>query len=217
MKSFLNAYFLLHPDSEPEWVIYLLTITLAVIVLSRVLFPNNFESLGSIEKFQQVNDNQIFFGFSFQLVYAGLLSALFVNYLSNDFEFFLFTPVIKLIVLSILILLLFGLRKILARIGAFAFGISPDNDFIMKAFNYYRTFSVLVLWIAVFLFYFSGLNQLILLIITGSTILFIRGMSFVFIFKNRQNKETKNLYYNISYLCALEILPVLVFLKYISI
>lgn len=216
MKLILTTYFQIRPDLVPEWVIYILVLSMAFIVLSRILFSNNFDSLRSLDKFQAVNDNQNLFGLSFQITYAVLLSTLIYNYLSGEYDFIFYTPVLKILAAAVLILLFFGLRKMLAGIGAYAFGIKPDYDFRQKVFNYYRVLAVMVLWTGVFLFYFSKLNQVVLLIALGLILILIRAFSFLPIFKNKQDSENKILLYNILYLCTLEILPVLVVLKYIS-
>ena len=54
------------------------------------------------------------------------------------------------------------------------------------------------------------LMVLLLLLIT------IRAYNYVFIFKNQPDKQSKILYYNILYLCALEILPLLVLFKFLN-
>lgn len=216
MKSLLSVIFVNHLEPGLDWVIYVLVLTLLLIVVSRLLFSYNFDSLMSIERFQQVNDNQVLFGVIFQIVYAFLLASIIVNFLTDDYSFIFNTPAIKLAAVAVLILLFFWLRKILARTSLYAFGLGNDNDFSQKVFNYYRVFSVVALWLATFLYYFTEINKLFLLIVLGAILLTIRLMSFVLVFKNRPSEKSKFLYYNILYICTLEILPLLVFLKLVS-
>ncbi len=216
MRNLLSTIFVDHFNPGLDWVIAVLVLSLALIVLGRIIFSNNFDSLSSIERFQQVNDNQKLFGILFQIVYAFLLAAVIVNFLTDEYSYILNTPVLKMTAAAVLILVFFAVRKILSATGAYAFGLVQDNDYILKVFNYYRVFSVSALWIIAFLLYFSKINKPVLLVILGVILLIIRSMSFVLIFKNQPSEKTRFWYYNILYLCTLEILPLLVFFKFVN-
>jgi hypothetical protein len=217
MKTLAASIFLERPVENLDWVIYILVATMFVIILSRVLFSNNFESLTKIEKYQEVNDNQGPFAFVCQLLFAILVSSLVMNYLTKEYDFIFHTPILKVLAVSVIILLVFALRTFLGIIAAFAMGISFDQNFNLKTSNYYRAYSVGVLWIAVLLFYFSGIPQkMFILIITGVILVFIRVLQYAYKFQNQSEKQSKIWYYNILYLCALEILPLLVMFKFLT-
>lgn len=216
MRNLLSTIFVDHFNPGLDWVIAVLVLSLALIVVGRIIFSNNFDSLSSIERFQQVNDNQKLFGILFQIVYAFLLAAVIVNFLTDEYSYILNTPVLKMTAAAILILIFFAVRRILSATGAYAFGLIQDNDYILKVFNYYRVFSVSVLWIIAFLLYFSKINKPLLLVLLGVILLIIRSMSFVLIYKNQPSEKTRFWYYNILYLCTLEILPLMVFFKFVN-
>lgn len=215
MKTVLTAFFQLRPYEDLDWVLYILVISMVLIVLGRLLFSNNFESLRSLDRFMTVNDNQNLFGLLFQTVYVFLIALLVYQFLPVDYDFVFYSPVFKIVVAAALILLFFSVRTLLSATGTYAFGISPDADLKLRIFSYYRVFGVAILWTGVLLFYFTAINPYILLVIIGFMLLSVRVISYSVYFKNRPNKETKFWYYYILYLCTLEILPLLVLLKFL--
>ncbi len=217
MKTLAAAIFLERPVDSLDWVIYVLIASMLVIVLSRVLFSNNFESLNKIERFQEINDNQGPFAFICQILFAILTGTLLMNYLTTEYDFVFHTPLLKVFAVALLILVIFGLRTFLGMIAAYAMGISFDQNFNLKTSNYYRAYSVAVLWVAVLIFYFSGIEQkFLILILTGIILIIIRGFQYAYKFQNQSEKQSKIWYYNILYLCALEILPLLVMFKFLT-
>lgn len=216
MKTLAASIFVERPTESLDWVIYILVGSLLVIAISRILFANNVESLKKIERFQEVNDNQGPFAFVCQLLFSVLVSTLIMNYLTNEYNFIFHTPILKVLAVSFIILLVFALRNLLGMIAAYAMGISFDQNFNLKTSNFYHAYAVGVLWIAVLLFYFSGIPYKIpLLIGTGIILIIIRGLQYAYKFQNQNDKQSKIWYYNILYLCALEILPLLVLFKFL--
>lgn len=217
MKTLAASIFLERPVESLDWVIYILIATMFVIIISRVLFSNNFESLSKIEKYQEVNDNQGPFAFICQILFAVLVSTLTMNYLTKEYDFIFHTPVFKVLAVAVIILLVYGIRNLMGIIAAYAMGISFDQNFNLKTSNYYRAYSVGVLWLSVLLFYFSGIPQkMVILVVTGIILVFIRILQYAYKFQNQSEKQSKIWYYNILYLCALEILPLLVMFKFLT-
>lgn len=217
MKILATNLFVERSVADLDWVLYILVTSMALVAIGRVLFNNNFESLNKFEKFQEVNDNQRLFGLLFQFVFALLISALALNYFTEEYDSLLNTPLLKVVFLSSCILLFFGIRSILGKVASFAFGISHDRSFNAKAFNYFRVHSVALLWVGVLLFYFSSLHQLILAATLLFFLLLIRIVAYYTVMNHQEVKQSKIWYYNILYLCALEILPLLVLFKFLNI
>lgn len=217
MKTLATISFLERPIENLDWVLYILIFSMTFIVIGRVLFNNNFESLNKIERFQEVNDNQSLFGLMFQLLYAILFSTILTGYLTMDYDYIFHLPIYKALAFGGIILIFFFVRSIMGKVASYAFGIAYDKNFNLKIFNYYRAYSVGILWLVVLLFYFSDIKKLILLAILAALLLIIRVMTYKMIFNNQQDKQTKIWYYNILYLCALEALPLLVLLKFLNI
>lgn len=217
MKILASAFFLERPIENLDWVIGILVLTLVFIAIGRVLFSNNYEALTNIDRFQEINDNQALFGLVFQISFAVLSGAILIDYVGADYDFVLNTPTIKLVTIAFFILLFFGIRFVLGSTAAYAFGITQDRNFNMKATNYFRVFSVGLLWVAVLLLYFSEILKPIILVATIVGLAIIRFLTYRYLFNNQPDKQTKIWYYNILYLCALEILPLLVLLKYLNV
>lgn len=217
MKTLATDIFLERALINLDWVLYILVFSMILVAIGRLLLSNNFESLRKFEQFQEVNDNQRLFGLLFQLLFSILISSILLNYFTQDYDFLLHTPLLKVAFLSSCILLFFGLRSILGKTASFAFGIHHDRSYNDKTFNYFRIYSVSALWVSVLLFYFSGIDQWILATILALVLILIRVIAYAVVLKNQQAKQSKIWYYNILYLCALEILPLLVLCKFVNI
>lgn len=216
MKILASVIFQERPLQHLEWVLYILVGSMALIAISRILLSNNFDSLKKLDRFQEINDNQTIFGTLVQLLFAVLVSTLIFSYLLSDYDYIFYTPLLKVLAFSSLILVFFALRNLLGSVASFAFGISFDKNFNLKTFNFYRAYGVLILWISVLLFYFSSLPGWSVLVFAGLSLLIIRVITYLKIFNNQTEKQTKIWYYNILYLCALEILPLLVVFKFLN-
>lgn len=217
MRSIATVFFLERPIENLDWVIYILVFTLLLIVVGRLLFSNNYEALTDIDRFQEVNDNQALFGLIFQLSFAVLTGTILLDYLVSDYDYIFYTPVLKVLAVAVLILIFFSIRSILGTVAAYAFGISQDRNLNLKITNYFRVYSVAILWICVLLFYFTGILKPIILVIMAVFLVLIRVFTYHYLFKNQPEKQSKIWYYNILYLCALEILPLLVLLKFLNV
>ena len=217
MSSIATVFFLERPVENLDWVIYILVSTLLLIVVGRILFSNNYEALTNIERFQEINDNQALFGLVFQLSFAVLTGTILMDYLVSDYDYIFHTPALKVLAVAVLILIFFSIRSVLGTVAAYAFGISHDRNFNLKSTNCFRVFSVAILWIGVLLFYFTGIFKPIILVVLAVLLVLIRVFTYQYLFKNQPEKQSKIWYYNILYLCALEILPLLVLLKFLNV
>lgn len=200
-----------------NWVIIMLMATLLVLVISRILFSNHFYAVGSLEKFVEVNDNQQIFSLINQILFAILLGSLFVPYLIEDYDLIFFKPIVKAIAIAVILLLFFWTKSLFAVLGTYAFKLSYKNTLNFRVASFYRFYSVGVLWLAVLLFYFTELPRLIVFGACLIILVLFRVLNFTFQIKNQQEQISKNWYYNILYLCALEILPLLVLYKFLTV
>lgn len=211
-----TVFYVERPIESTDWVIYLLLITLALIGIGRLLFSGNFESINNLERFLEINDNQRVLSFLLQITLALLLGGILVNYIRLDYDYLLHTPLLKVAMISVVLLLFFGLRSFLGYLARYAFGISMDYNQALKVSNYYRIYAVGLLWVGVLLYYHSTISPLIILIILGIILLVFRGIQYVYNLKKQPESQRSVLYYNILYLCTLEILPVLVLFKFLT-
>lgn len=206
-----------HSYENLNWVIIMLMATLLVLVISRILFSNHFYAVGSLEKFVEVNDNQQIFSLINQILFAILLGSLFVPYLIEDYDLIFFKPIVKAIAIAVILLLFFWTKSLFAVLGTYAFKLSYKNTLNFRVASFYRFYSVGVLWLAVLLFYFTELPRLIVFGACLIILVLFRVLNFTFQIKNQQEQISKNWYYNILYLCALEILPLLVLYKFLTV
>jgi len=217
MKTLISAIFVQRPAENLDWVICILFFSMLLMALNRVLFSNNFKALANIERFVEVNDNQGIFSLSLQLIFAALLGTLIAPYMIRDYDFIFYTPVLKVLAVAVIVLLFFALRSLFGWLGLFAFKIPSDQNLNFRSSSYYRAYSVAVLWMAVTLYYFSGLNRLTVFVVSIIILLIIRLLHIIYRYRNQPEQQTKIWYYNILYLCALEILPLLVLFKFLTV
>lgn len=216
MILFASNVFLYRPVGELDWVIYLLGCVMLLLVVSKLLFTNNYSAFGNLERFIEINDNQGLFALVFQVMFALLLGALLLPNLTSDYDYIFHTPVIKTVTFAVLILLYFLLKKIITNIGVYAFRIEVDSLKNSKITSYFKVYEVGLLFISVPVYYFSSLPKTVVLIAFAIIFLIINALKLSKMFADRMNKETKIWYYNILYLCALEILPLLVLFKFLT-
>src|SRR5690606_26706689 len=107
--------------------------------------------------------------------------------------------------------------SLFSAVSDFAFKISYNNPLNLKVSSYYRFYSVAALWVSVLLFYFSGLPWLLVFILCFSILFIFRAIHFIYCMNYMLDQLSQNWYYNILYLCALEILPLLVLYKFLTI
>lgn len=200
-----------------NWVIIMLMAALLVLVVSRILFTNHFYAIGSLEKFVEVNDNQQIFSLINQVLFAVLLGSLFVPYLIEDYDLIFFKPITKAAAIAVILLLFFWIKSLFVVLGSYAFKLSYNNTHNFRVASFYRFYSVGVLWLAVLLFYFTDFSRLIIFGICLLILVLFRILNFTYQIKNQQEQISKNWYYNILYLCALEILPLLVLYKFLTV
>ncbi len=205
------------PVENLDWVIGVLVGTMLVLVVGKALFSINFYALGNLERFLEINDNQQIFALLNQVLFAVLLGALTVPYLTRDYDYVFYSPLSKTMAVAAIMLLFFWGKSLVSGLSAFAFKIAYNNSLNQKVSTYYRFYSVAVLWVSVLLFYFTGLPRFWVFLVCIVVLLLLRAIQFVYRMKNQQEELRQNWYYNILYLCALEILPLLVLYKFLTI
>lgn len=195
----------------------MLLASMALTVICKLLFSNNFNAIGNLNRFLDINDNQLPFGILFQINLVLLAGTLLVTYLSRDYDYIFYTPLYKIFAVMTIMLLFFFVRYVIGELTQYAFGVTVDRNYNLKVTNYYTVYGVLVLWIGVLLFYFSDFKQSVIAILVGVILIALRMIQFYYRFKNREGAQSKFWYYNILYLCALEILPTLVLFKILTV
>lgn len=216
MKMIFLTTFQFRPVENLDWVIFVLFFTLLLAAIVRAWLFHSFDFKGGMTQFRGINENQGLFSILTQLSFAMLFGTISVYYLTHDYDYVLYHPLIKVLAVAAFILAFFFLRNLLEKAGEYAFGMPSDQNIKQKTFNYFRIYSLVTIWLTVLLFYFSDFNKLAILTVGVAMLLIIRALSFRTLFKEKEEKRTGLYYYNILYLCALEILPVLVLSKVLN-
>ena len=200
-----------------NWVIGVLVFVLLLSVISRVLFTSNYFALKNVEIFTEVNDNQLLFSITNQIMFALLIGTLAAPYLTQDFDFVFLHPISKAIMVGVLMILFFWVKYFFTVLGNFAFKSNQDLTTLIRVSSFYRSYSVVVMWIAVVLFYFTSIPKIPILVLCLLSLILLRAFQLRYRFKLQPDQNSRDWYYNILYLCALEILPLLVLGKFLTI
>lgn len=216
MILFASSVFFYRTAGELDWVIYLLGCVMLMLVVTKLLFTNNYSAFGNLERFVEINDNQGLFALVFQVMFALLLGALLLPSLTTDYDYIFHTPMLKTVAFAVLILLYFLLKKIITNIGVYAFKIQVDRQKNSKITSYFKIYEVGLLFVSVPVYYFSSLPETTVLVAFTIIFLIINALKLRETFAGSTGKETKIWYYNILYLCALEILPLFVLFKFLT-
>ena len=90
---------------------------------------------------------------------------------------------------------------------------SSSVSYFMKSSSFVNAKNVLLLLVICFLFFYTTLNKEYLLIV-GFILLFMNRIWEIYHIYTKQISDNKSIwYYNILYLCTLEILPIMVLAK----
>lgn len=212
-----STAFLERPVENLDWVIGCLVGSMLILVISKTLFSNNFYVIGNLERFLEVNDNQQIFALVNQILFSFLLGTLSIPYFTQDYDYIFATPFSKVLVVSVIMILFIWGKSFFSALSAFAFKIPYNNSLNLKIASFYRLYSVAILWVSVLLLYFSGLPRLPIFLSCISVLVILRAYQFIQRLKIQKEEFRQNWYYNILYLCALEILPLLVMYKILTV
>lgn len=212
-----DSFFVERETQDLDWVLGVLLSVLFIVSIQRFLFTSNYFALRKLSRFLEINDNQFLFAIINQFLFALLISTLIAPYLTHEFDFIFHTTLVKVVIVSFFLVILFWIKYLFNILGNFAFKLNQDTALMVKTSSFYRSYAIGALWIAVVLFYFTSIPHLLVLILSAISLILLRGLQLRFNIKLQSEESSGSWYYNILYLCALEILPILVLGKLITI
>lgn len=201
-----------------DMVLYVVVACMLILCASKYLFAKNVNTLmNKSEYLSFTDDNTTLFSFIINVMMVALASLMLVSYFNVTFFDFQLTYLAKVGVTFGLIsgVMLFKLMIEMAYYKAFY--NAGSMSYFMKSSSYVNARNILILLLSVLFFYYTDLKEEYIMIFWFILLVINRIWEIVFRY-TMQNVNNKSIwYYNILYLCTLEILPILVLAKLLMI
>ncbi|MEG0696142.1 DUF4271 domain-containing protein [Algoriella sp.] len=198
-------------------VLIILTVCLLLVCAAKYLFAKNFKTLNNKTEYMSfTDDNTTLFSFIVNGVTVLLISILLVSYFNisyNHFDNFRFSYLSRVGITFSIISIIMLFRLLIEVTFYRVFYESSSVSYFMKSSSFVNAKNVLLLLVICFLFFYTTLNKEYLLIV-GFILLFMNRIWEIYHIYTKQISDNKSIwYYNILYLCTLEILPIMVLAK----
>ena len=200
-----------------DTILITLIMCLLLVCATKYLFAKNFKTLTNKNEYMNfTDDNTTLFSFIVNAVTVLLISVLLVSYFDinynnlPNFNFYYLSRIgITFGIISIIMLF----RLLIEIVFYKVFYESSSILYFMKSSSYVNAKNVLLLLVICFLFFYTQINKDYLIII-GFILLFLNRIFEIYSIYAKQIHKNKSIwYYNILYLCTLEILPIMVLAK----
>ena len=201
-----------------DHVLIILIICLLLVCACKYLFAKNFKTLGNkTEYLSFTDDNTTIFSFIINILMVVLISTMIVAHFNvSIFSLKLNIPLQILACFAIISVIM--LVKLIIEMAYFrVFYQDSSLAFFMKSSSYVNARNVLILLICAFIYFYSDLDKNIIIISWFVLLCINRVWEIFFRYSNQITTNKSIWYYNILYLCTLEILPILVLSKLIII
>ena len=198
-------------------VLIILIVCLLLVCAAKYLFAKNFKTLNNKTEYMSfTDDNTTLFSFIVNGVTVLLISILLVSYFNisyNHFDNFRFSYLSRVGITFSIISIIMLFRLLIEVTFYRVFYESSSVSYFMKSSSFVNAKNVLLLLVICFLFFYTTLNKEYLLIV-GFILLFMNRIWEIYHIYTKQISDNKSIwYYNILYLCTLEILPIMVLAK----
>ena len=197
-----------------DYVFIILVVCLLIVCASKYLFAKNFKTLkNKTEYLSFTDDNTTLFSLIINIIMVVLVSVLIVSHFD--------VKIINLpLSLPLQIVACFGLIsgimiiKLIIEMAYFrVFYHDSSWSFFMKSSSYVNARNVLILIFCSFLYFYSEIDTNIIMFFWFILLCINRVWEIYFRYANQISANKSIWYYNILYLCTLEILPIMVLSK----
>ena len=204
-----------------DTVLIVLIVCLLLVCASKYLFAKNFKTLDNKTEYMSfTDDNTTLFSFVVNGITVLLISLLLVSYFNITYGhfinykfYFLSRVAITFGVISLIMLFRLLIEFTFYRV----FYESSTVSYFMKSSSFVNAKNVLLLLVICFLYYYTTIDKDYLMI-GGFILLFLNRIFEIYHIYAKQISGNKSIwYYNILYLCTLEILPIMVLAKLLTV
>lgn len=201
-----------------DTVLYVVVTCLLVLCASKYLFAKNVNTLNNkTEYLSFTDDNTTLFSFIINILMVALASLMLVSYFNVTFFDFELTYIAKVGITAGVISVVM-LAKLLIEMAYYkAFYHTGTMNYFMKSSSYVNARNIIVLLLSVLLFFYTDLRKEYIMLFWFILLAINRIWEIIFRYTNQKVNNKSIWYYNILYLCTLEILPILVLAKLLMI
>ena len=187
---------------------------LLIICVTKYLFAKNFKTLkNKTEYLSFTDDNTTIFSFIINILMIVLVSVLLVSHYDINLANFKLSLPLQFLGCFIVISIIMLLKLIIEMAYYRVFYQESSISFFMKSSSYVNARSVLILLISGFLYFYSELDAELVMISWFALLCINRVWEIYFRYSTQITNNKSIWYYNILYLCTLEILPIMVLVK----
>lgn len=201
-----------------DYILIILLICLLIVCASKYLFAKNFKTLmNKTEYLSFTDDNTTLFSLIINIMMIVLVSTLLVSHFDVMILDYKLTTLLRIGLCFILISVVM-LIKLLIEMAFFRVFYQDNSiSFFMKSSSYVNARNILILIVSCFLYFYSDLDSNIIMISWFILLCVNRIWEIYFRYSNQISTNKSIWYYNILYLCTLEILPIMVLAKFLII
>lgn len=187
---------------------------LLTICATKYLFAKNFKTLkNKTEYLSFTDDNTTVFSFIINILMIVLVSVLLVSHFDIKIANYPLALPLRFLACFFVISLVMLLKLVIEMAYFHVFYQESSISFFMKSSSYVNARNVLILIFCSFLYFYSELDAEIIMISWFLLLCVNRIWEIYFRYSNQITSNKSIWYYNILYLCTLEILPIMVLAK----
>jgi len=197
-----------------DTITIILVISLLIVCASKYLFAKNFKTLNNkTEYLSFTDDNTTFFSLMINALMITLVSTLVVSHFDVQLTSYSLGLPLRIAICFVVISVIMTIKLFIEMAFFKVFYHDSSISFFVKSSSYVNARNVIVLIISAFLFFYTNIDQNIIMLI-WFIILCLNRVWEIYFRYSKQIVHNKSIwYYNILYLCTLEILPIMVLAK----
>ncbi len=198
-----------------DWIFILLLTVSFLAGASRWIFHKNFRAITqNLNSYIELKDNKISFSLFFHILFSVLIALFAWQFVDVPVFLKRLSPIYLFSMVMVIILLYFLLHFFVSSLVFYSVQKSHSYNELLSKRTYFLFRIFVPLIILLFLLYFSYLPQKPLSYLFLIFMLIPTVLEYFYPVSNQNTNNKIPLYYFILYLCALEILPFLLLLKY---
>ena len=199
---------------DNSWIFVIILFTLLLMGICKLVFAKNFSTLGKLSLFTEVQENFYPLTFITNFILGILIGLLIFPFIELPFETSDNKNIINALVIIGLALGYLFIRFIIQTLIILMLGMSENYKELITVKNYFRVFTIILLFILVLFLYYSEFDSKIIIYISAAVVAMMLLLEYFYQLRKSGAIGIYGTYYFILYLCMLEILPVLFVIKH---
>ena len=202
-----------NPETN-DIVLIILIVCLLIVCATKYLFAKNFKTLkNKTEYLSFTDDNTTIFSFIINILMIVLVSTLIVTHFDVRIASYNLSLPLRIFACFVIISAIMMLKLFIEMAYFKVFYKESSISFFMKSSSYVNARNVIILLTSGFLYFYSDLPAEYIMFFWFGVLCINRIWEIYFRYSNQITNNKSIWYYNILYLCTLEILPIMVLAK----